>query len=203
MIAFARRPYASLALVLQALAGPAFSQSSLPADLSGRVLPSFVESQLLLELSARNAFGAWADTLSVPVDPGPDLTPPRVALGADDVDVARALLGALTVCMFAEAAVAVIDRADHELGLLPAASWRVEERRLAAGDSIVLYSDGIPESCDPDDRELGEAGVEAALAACAGEPPEAVGETLLAAAAQHRRGREAQDDVTLLVARYG
>ncbi|MCZ7651845.1 MAG: SpoIIE family protein phosphatase [Thermoanaerobaculia bacterium] len=89
------------------------------------------------------------------------------------------------------------------LGLLPAATWRVEERRLAAGDSIVLYSDGIPESCDPDDRELGEAGVEAALAELAGKLPEAVGEALLEAAMEHRRGREAQDDVTLLVARYG
>ncbi|HPA95096.1 MAG: SpoIIE family protein phosphatase [Acidobacteria bacterium] len=88
------------------------------------------------------------------------------------------------------------------LGLLPAASWRIEERRLAAGDSLVLYSDGIPESSDAGDRELGEEGVEAALASLTSESPEAVGTALLATAARHREGREAEDDVTLVVARY-
>ncbi|MBP7707870.1 MAG: trypsin-like peptidase domain-containing protein [Candidatus Aminicenantes bacterium] len=43
MTDFARRPFALLALAVLAAAGPAFSQSPLPADLSGRVLPSFVE----------------------------------------------------------------------------------------------------------------------------------------------------------------
>ena len=43
MIDFVRRPFPLFALAALAAAGPAFSQSPLPADLSGRVLPSFVE----------------------------------------------------------------------------------------------------------------------------------------------------------------
>ena len=44
--------------------------------------------------------------------------------------------------------------------------------------------------------------MEAALASLTSESPEAVGTALLATAARHREGREAEDDVTLVVARY-
>ncbi|MFH1567464.1 MAG: FlgD immunoglobulin-like domain containing protein, partial [Gemmatimonadota bacterium] len=41
---------------------------------------SLTEPEVSLELRAANGFGAWTDTLRVPVAPGPDLTPPRVGL---------------------------------------------------------------------------------------------------------------------------
>ncbi len=88
------------------------------------------------------------------------------------------------------------------LGLLPAASWVTERLALAPGDTLVLYSDGIPESAAPDGRELGDAGVDACLGRLAGAAPQAIADALLQTAADHRRGREAEDDVTLLVARY-
>ncbi|HEX5759712.1 MAG TPA: SpoIIE family protein phosphatase [Thermoanaerobaculia bacterium] len=88
------------------------------------------------------------------------------------------------------------------LGLLPAATWRTERRTLAPGDTLVLYSDGIPESAAPDGRELGDAGVDACLRPLAGTAPQQIAECLLQAAAAHRGGSEAEDDVTLLVARY-
>lgn len=43
MFDFVRRPLPLIVLAAMAAAGPAFSQALLPADLSGRVLPSFVE----------------------------------------------------------------------------------------------------------------------------------------------------------------
>lgn len=88
------------------------------------------------------------------------------------------------------------------LGLLPAASWVTERLALAPGDTLVLYSDGIPESAAPDGQELGDAGVDACLGRLAGAAPQAIADALLQTAAGHRRGREAEDDVTLLVARY-
>ena len=88
------------------------------------------------------------------------------------------------------------------LGLLPMAKWGVTEVKLSAGDSIVFYSDGISESFSPESEEFGVEGVQRTLAGLGGGDAEAVGRALLEAAAKHRAGREADDDVTLLVVRY-
>jgi len=88
------------------------------------------------------------------------------------------------------------------LGLLPMAKWAVAEVKLSAGDSIVFYSDGISESFSPESEEFGVEGVQRTLAGLGGSDAEAVGRALLDAAAKHRAGREADDDVTLLVLRY-
>jgi len=88
------------------------------------------------------------------------------------------------------------------VGILPSASWRSQQLLLRPGDSLVFYSDGILESAAPDGAELGTAGIERCLRPLAGAPPEAISEALLAAAASQRSGREAEDDVTVLVARY-
>lgn len=88
------------------------------------------------------------------------------------------------------------------VGLLPAARWGSAEVRLGGGDSLVLYSDGILESFSPDGQEFGLEGIRRALAMVAGaESASEVGTALLEAAAGHRLGREADDDVTILVVR--
>ena len=46
------------------------------------------------------------------------------------------------------------------LGLLPAGSWPQEELKLAPGDTMVFYSDGISESFSPSGEELGVQGAE-------------------------------------------
>jgi serine phosphatase RsbU (regulator of sigma subunit) len=88
------------------------------------------------------------------------------------------------------------------LGLLPVAKWDVTAIQLSAGDSIVFYSDGISESFSPTGDEFGVEGVQKTLAELGGKDAEAIGRALLEAAAKHRAGREADDDVTLLVLRY-
>jgi len=88
------------------------------------------------------------------------------------------------------------------LGLLPSPSWRVHDLALAPGDRIVFYSDGVTESTSPAGLELDVDGAVAALAAGAGESAEAAGRALLEAAAAHRAGGEAGDDVTVLAVRY-
>jgi sigma-B regulation protein RsbU (phosphoserine phosphatase) len=88
------------------------------------------------------------------------------------------------------------------LGLLPMANWGVVKVQLSAGDSVVFYSDGISESFSPTGEEFGVEGVQRTLASCGGRRAGEVGQVLLDAAAKHRAGREADDDVTLLVLRY-
>lgn len=88
------------------------------------------------------------------------------------------------------------------LGLLPQSRWGGERRDLEPGDTLVLYSDGISESADSEGTELGVEGVGRCLGALAGAAPAEIAEALLQAAAAHRGGSEAEDDVTLLVVRY-
>jgi len=88
------------------------------------------------------------------------------------------------------------------IGLVSGATWSSAELVLAPGDCLVLYSDGVSESTSRDGVEYGCAGVQRTLGGLRGAAPAAVGRALLDAAAAHREGREADDDVTLLVLRY-
>jgi len=88
------------------------------------------------------------------------------------------------------------------LGLLPAAKWGLETLQLATGDAVVFYSDGISESFSPRDEEFGVEGIQRTLAGVTGVSAEGMANALMEAAAAHRAGREAEDDVTLLVVRY-
>jgi sigma-B regulation protein RsbU (phosphoserine phosphatase) len=88
------------------------------------------------------------------------------------------------------------------LGLLPQATWQAATLKLEAGDAVVFYSDGISESFSPGGEEFGVEGVKNTLAGLGGRDAETVGRALLEAAAAHRAGREADDDVTLLVVHY-
>jgi serine phosphatase RsbU (regulator of sigma subunit) len=104
-------------------------------------------------------------------------------------------------------------RADGTVSLLPSdgpiigriggAAWGSSALALAQGDSLVLYSDGISESTSREGVEFGTAGVERTLTGLRDVAPAVIGRALLDAAAAQRGGREADDDVTLLVVRYG
>jgi sigma-B regulation protein RsbU (phosphoserine phosphatase) len=88
------------------------------------------------------------------------------------------------------------------VGILPEATWRSGGVSLARGEALVLYSDGILESFSPEGAMFGEEGLKAALGKARGGAAREIGERLLAAALDYRQGREAEDDVTLLVARF-
>lgn len=88
------------------------------------------------------------------------------------------------------------------LGLLDGVEWGSEEVTLEPGDLVVMISDGLTESFSPAGEEFGLDGVEKVLKAQLGKSPMEAGQALLDAAARHRGGREATDDVTLLVLRY-
>ncbi len=88
------------------------------------------------------------------------------------------------------------------LGILPTATWSVQELQLEPGDVLVFYSDGIPESFSADECEFGEEGLRRCLADVGGAPPDEIGRRILDEAAAHRGRADADDDVTLLIVRY-
>jgi serine phosphatase RsbU (regulator of sigma subunit) len=96
----------------------------------------------------------------------------------------------------------MIDPTGPVIGLLPKPHWGQTDLTLESGDTVVCFSDGISESFSPKDVEFGIEGVRRTLEGLAGAGPAVIGRALLDDAAAHREGREAQDDVTLLVVRY-
>lgn len=56
------------------------------------------------------------------------------------------------------------------IGLFPEAAWQESMLRLCPGDTVLLYTDGVIEACDPSGREWGAEGlIEAARSALASE----------------------------------
>lgn len=86
------------------------------------------------------------------------------------------------------------------LGLLE--PWDVTEGEvtLHAGDTLVLYSDGVTEACGPRGHEFGEARLEERLRACRGVAIDSVPETIVSDV-QAFAGGIVQDDVTVVALR--
>ncbi len=89
------------------------------------------------------------------------------------------------------------------LGLLEGAAWGAEALALGPGDVLVLYSDGILETASPAGEEFGLERIARALRGACGKPPAEIGALLLESVAEHRAAGEPEDDVTLLVTRFG
>lgn len=88
------------------------------------------------------------------------------------------------------------------LGLIEGVTWGWEEVRLAPDEIVVMISDGLTESFSARGEEFGLERVQTILRSQTDRSPMKVGQTLLDAAARHRNGAEATDDVTLLAFRY-
>lgn len=91
------------------------------------------------------------------------------------------------------------------LGLVPAAEFAavIEDRvvPLLPGDVLVLYTDGLTEAPNPDDKEFGGARLTDALRGVVTAPAAAVNDALLAAVARFGAGAPLRDDYTLVTVR--
>jgi serine phosphatase RsbU (regulator of sigma subunit) len=86
------------------------------------------------------------------------------------------------------------------LGLFEKWECAAEEVRLAPGDILVLYSDGVTEAASDRGEEFGEPRLIETLCAQPHLPAPALLEALLAAVEEFSHGQQA-DDITLVVAR--
>jgi sigma-B regulation protein RsbU (phosphoserine phosphatase) len=86
------------------------------------------------------------------------------------------------------------------LGIVAGARWRDVDRRFAAGDLLLLYTDGVVEARDASGRFFGVDRLIEAARRPARNAAE-VRENVLDALARHTSALPPQDDVTLVVVR--
>jgi sigma-B regulation protein RsbU (phosphoserine phosphatase) len=95
----------------------------------------------------------------------------------------------------------VVTRPGPPLGIMEDIRHADHEIVLAAGEALVLITDGIPEMTGPDDSFYGMARVVADLAALADAPPSQITATLAGNAQNFAAGTPAADDITVLAVR--
>ncbi len=88
------------------------------------------------------------------------------------------------------------------VGLLPDAEFTSSTFALQPGDTLVLFSDGVTEAMDPDEKEFGIGRLKDAMAGRANQSVEELQTAILAAVKSFTRGAEQADDLTLLLVRY-
>lgn len=84
------------------------------------------------------------------------------------------------------------------LGIMPEETYEDAIIQLEPGQTLVLYTDGIPETRSPDGTFFGTEGMVLALRDCNGEAGCAV-DTIMQHVRQHEAGTKPQDDQTLVV----
>jgi sigma-B regulation protein RsbU (phosphoserine phosphatase) len=87
------------------------------------------------------------------------------------------------------------------LGLMPAGGYGAAEITLAAGDTVVLYTDGITEANNPEDEEFGEQRLEAACVANRHLPPRELAAALDRELETFAQGVPYADDRTMVILR--
>jgi serine phosphatase RsbU (regulator of sigma subunit) len=89
------------------------------------------------------------------------------------------------------------------MGLFARATFDETRARLAAGDMVVICSDGVTEARVPEGELFGEARLVAALRPCAGKSAEEACERVVGAVQEFVGSAPQADDLTLVVLRYG
>jgi sigma-B regulation protein RsbU (phosphoserine phosphatase) len=121
-------------------------------------------------------------------------------LGADGaVDVCNA--GHCPPLLLSGAEVRTVDPTGLPLGTFLSNRYAARSLRLAAGDTLVLYTDGLTEALDSDGQQYGVERLTATLLAdrdCLDE----MAARCLDHVAAHRRGTSPQDDQSLLIVRW-
>jgi len=87
------------------------------------------------------------------------------------------------------------------IGMFEGRRYESGVRRLAPGDLLALFTDGVTETPGPDEEEFGEARLIELLRRHRDLPLEAIVERVFDSLADWSGGAEAHDDVTLLLAR--
>lgn len=88
------------------------------------------------------------------------------------------------------------------VGLIPEATFSTARAKLEAGDTLVLFSDGVTEASDPDERLYGVSRLCEILAGEQDTPLDLIQKKVVESVESFARGASQADDITLLLVRY-
>ncbi len=88
------------------------------------------------------------------------------------------------------------------IGLLPDAQYETGRMRLAPGDSVFLFTDGVNEAMDAEQHFFGDRRLKTALAGAAGQQPAQMIDAVLGAVREFTSGAPQSDDVTVLAMKW-
>lgn len=94
-----------------------------------------------------------------------------------------------------------VETAGLPVGLFCSGRYSYQRLHLAPGDSLVLYTDGLSEARNLDDREYGEGRLASLVEDGSALPPEALIDMILEDATAFREGAPASDDLAVMVVR--
>lgn len=118
-------------------------------------------------------------------------------IGRDgEVEIASA--GHFPTLLIGKNGVSRIEATGLPLGMFATSSYAVRRARLAPGDSLLLYTDGISEARDPSGTEYGIGGLSLAAGEKYGLAPEALVAACMKDLERHSSGTRQADDQTLM-----
>jgi sigma-B regulation protein RsbU (phosphoserine phosphatase) len=88
------------------------------------------------------------------------------------------------------------------VGLIPDMEFASSEVQLQPGDTLVLFSDGVSEAMDPEQKEFGIERLKEVVASHSTKPVAELQEAILESVQQFARGAHQADDITVLLLRY-
>jgi sigma-B regulation protein RsbU (phosphoserine phosphatase) len=88
------------------------------------------------------------------------------------------------------------------VGILEEAEFAVEERQLAPGDRVVIYTDGVTEAQNPHNEFFGRKRLRELVVAHAADPCSALHDAVLRAVRAFTESAPQADDITLVVVEY-
>ena len=95
-----------------------------------------------------------------------------------------------------------LDEGGPVLGVLPNAQYRCGRRQIAAGDTLIVYSDGINEAEDQMEGQFGNDRVLTIASETSTCAPERICERIMSQVAGFSKPGSPQDDRTLMVVRF-
>jgi sigma-B regulation protein RsbU (phosphoserine phosphatase) len=85
------------------------------------------------------------------------------------------------------------------LGVLEEFPYEEDHARMDAGDTLIIYSDGIPDAVNEFDQPFGEEKLQACVMQHAGDRAADIMASVVNAVKAHERGSPRIDDLTLIV----
>jgi serine phosphatase RsbU (regulator of sigma subunit) len=96
----------------------------------------------------------------------------------------------------------IFTQGSFPVGLIPEASYAVARETLEPGDTLVLFSDGVTEAADPEEKMFGVSRLTEAVAGHHDAPLDQLQKRVVDSVEHFARGASQADDITLLLIRY-